>query len=112
MSLFVVHRHDDGQAFGTAVCRRLLLLTADSLSRMHAGALTIRILMIGTIAKLQKTDQIARFPVWNYAAHSETSMNISDATFEPGPGWTLLENEIHLWRVFLDKLAVAEKRWR
>ena len=39
-------------------------------------------------------------------------MNISDATFEPGPGWNLEENEVHLWRVYLDKLALDEKRWR
>ena len=39
-------------------------------------------------------------------------MNISDVTFEPGPGLNLQENEVHLWRLYLDKLAVDEKRWR
>jgi len=39
-------------------------------------------------------------------------MNISDVTFEPGPGWSLQENEVHLWRLYLDKLAVDENRWR
>jgi 4'-phosphopantetheinyl transferase len=68
--------------------------------------------MIGTIEKHQTSGQIASFPVWNYPAQTETSMNISDVTFEPGAGWSLLENEVHLWRVYLDKLAVAEKRWR
>jgi 4'-phosphopantetheinyl transferase len=39
-------------------------------------------------------------------------MHISDVTFEPRHGWSLRENEVHLWRVYLDKVAVDEKRWR
>ncbi len=39
-------------------------------------------------------------------------MNISDVNFEPGAGVSLLENEVHLWRIDLEAVAPAESRWR
>ena len=39
-------------------------------------------------------------------------MHISDANFELGSEMILREDEVHLWRIDLDKVAVAESRWR
>lgn len=40
------------------------------------------------------------------------TMPISDANFEPAPSMPMAEDEVHLWRVDLDKVADAESRWR
>lgn len=39
-------------------------------------------------------------------------MHISDANFEPGSEMIMPDGEVHLWRLDLDKVAVAESRWR
>jgi 4'-phosphopantetheinyl transferase len=39
-------------------------------------------------------------------------MHISDANFEPGSEMILQDGEVHLWRLDLDRVAVAESRWR
>jgi 4'-phosphopantetheinyl transferase len=39
-------------------------------------------------------------------------MHISDANFEPASEMNMQETDVHLWRVDLDKVAVAELRWR
>jgi 4'-phosphopantetheinyl transferase len=39
-------------------------------------------------------------------------MHISDANFEPGSEMIVPDGEVHLWRLDLDKVVVAESRWR
>lgn len=39
-------------------------------------------------------------------------MHISDANFEPSSEMILRQDEVHLWRLDLNQVAVAESRWR
>jgi 4'-phosphopantetheinyl transferase len=68
--------------------------------------------MIGGIEKCRGAWEL---PVSRIGINLRTvsyTMHISDANFEPGPAMIMPDGEVHLWRLDLDKVVVAESRWR